>query len=337
MKEGTTKFIFLNTRLNLISIVFVLSIIAGILSPIKTGQANEVTPVIISSGNILGVYFPISGAICHSLNSLRQKTQQICAVVPGSGSLESIELLREKKVDFAIVQSDWQYWAFKGAGFFKDPTPFEDLRTVVSFYTEPLIMAVRNGEGVKSLDDLKGLNISIGQPNSAARAMMEELMRIMGWSFTSFNEIHEMSVEEQSSALCNNRIDAAVYATGSPSSTLINLTNKCSVSFLPIKGPEIKALLENKVFYQEAIIPSDVYKGINSAVPSFGVGPVLVTRKDVSDVKVKKIVEAMFSNLDSFRKLHPALNWLKEEKMKVQGMSSPLHSAASLFFSLSKR
>ena len=337
MKERSIYFIFYNIRSNLTSIVFVLFLVAGMLSPIKIGQANEGAPLIISSGNISGAYFLTSGAVCHLLNGLRQKPQQICAVVPGTGSLESIELLRERRVDFAIVQSDWQYWAFKGANFFKNPTPFQGLRSVVSFYTEPLIIAVRKGGGVKSLDDLGGLKISIGPPNSAARGMMEALMNSLEWSFTSFNEIHEMAIEEQSSALCNNQIDAAIYATGSPSSTLINLTNKCGISFLPISGPDIKKLLHNKTFYQEAIIPSDVYKGINSEVPSFGIGPVLVTLKDVSGIKVEMIIEAMFSNLDSFRKLHPALTWLKEEKMKVQGMSAPLHSAASLFFSLPNR
>ena len=63
-----------------------------------------------------------------------------------------------------------------------------------------------------------------------------------------------------------------------------------------IQDPDIKKLLHNKTFYQEAIIPSDVYKGINSEVPSFGIGPVLVTRKDVSGIKVEMIIEAMFSN-----------------------------------------
>ena len=45
-----------------------------------------------------------------------------------------------------------------------------------------------------------------------------------------------------------------------------------------------------------------------------------------------EMVEAVFDNLDEFKKLHPALRVLKPEDMIKNGLSAPLHEGALKYY-----
>ena len=240
--------------------------------------------------------------------------------------------MRAGQIDFAVVQSDWQFWAHKGAKFFADPTPFTSLNAVFALHAEPLIIAVRRDSGINAYADLKGKRVAIGAPATAARGMMEALLDALEWSISNFAEVQELAMGQQAAALCDNRIDAAAYAAGSPSATLAALTARCDVSFLPLSGPAVDTLLTEKPFYRRAAVPAGVYTGIDAAVPTFGIGATLVTRADVPDAAVEAVVTAVFEKFDTFRSLHPALTWLALDQMSRDGLSAPLHPAAERYF-----
>lgn len=301
------------------------------------GFANDATATehqtfVIGTGKVAGVYYPAAGAICQAMNGVRESGDPTCAVVPGESSKANLAALRAARTDFAIVQSDWQFWAHQGAEFFADPTPFASLRAVMALHAEPLVIAVRRDSGIGALADLKGKRVSVGAPASASRGMMEALMGALGWSMSDFGEVQELAAPQQAAALCDSDIDSAVYAVGSPSATLAALAARCEVSFLPLTGPEVDQLLAENKFYRTAAIPAGIYAGIDAAVPTFGVGATLVTRANMSETVVAALVNAVLENFEAFRALHPALTWLDADQMMSAGLSAPLHPAAARVF-----
>lgn len=288
--------------------------------------------IAIGAGKVTGVYYPAAGAICQALNGARGDGGSTCAVVPGEGSKARLEALRAGLLDFAVVQSDWQFWAHEGAKFFTDPKPFTSLASVFALHAEPLVIAVRRGGGIKALADLQGKRAGIGAPATAERGMMEALVGALGWTMSGFTQVHELSAREQTAALCNDRIDFAVFAVGSPSSTLAALTAACDVSLLPLTGPAVEKLLQENPFYRKATVPAGLYAGVDTAVATFGVGATLVARADVPDASVEALVATVFENFEVFRSRHPALTWLEAEKMAKDGLSAPLHPAAARHF-----
>lgn len=288
--------------------------------------------ITIGAGQVAGVYYPAAGAICQAVNGTLTEGGPTCAVIPGEGSKASLEALRAGRTDFAVVQSDWQFWAHNGAKFFNDPTPFTSLVSVFALHGEPLVIAVRRGGAIKALADLKGKRAGVGAPATAERGMMEALLGALGWSMSDFAQVQELAARQQTAALCNNSIDAAVYAVGSPSATLAALTGQCDVRFLPLTGPVVDKLLIENTFYRKVAVPAGIYTGVDTAVPTFGVGATLVTRADVPDAAVEALVTAVFENFDAFRSRHPALTWLEAEQMARDGLSAPLHPAAARYF-----
>ncbi len=302
---------------------------SGALSGVRAADGDT---VVIGAGAVAGVYFPAAGAICRMMNNTRTGDDPTCVVVPGEGSKVNLEALRDGRLDFAIVQSDWQFWAHNGAEFFADSTPFSSLNSVFALHAEPLVIATRRGAGIEALADLKGKRVSVGGPGSAARGMMEDVLATLGWSMSDFAEAHELTPRQQTAALCDNSLDAAVYAVGSPSATLAALTAQCAVSIVPVSGEPIEKLLSEKPYYRSAAVPAAVYAGVDAAVPTFGVGATLVTRAEVDDATVAALVAAVFENFAAFRALHPALTWLDAEQMARDGLSAPLHRAAARYF-----
>jgi TRAP transporter TAXI family solute receptor len=67
-------------------------------------------------------------------------------------------------------------------------------------------------------------------------------------------------------------------------------------------------------------------------VTTFGVGATFVTSADVPEEVVYVIVQAVFENLDQFKKLHPAFANLKQEEMIKDGLSAPLHAGAEKYY-----
>jgi len=238
----------LRLRLRLFAILAAASAVAG---GADAGAAERDT-IIIGAGQVAGVYYPAAGAICQLVNGAGAADDPICVVVPGESSKTNLEALRANRIDFAIVQSDWQFWAHTGADFFADPTPFVALNAVMSLHAEPLIVAVRRNAGITAVTDLKGKRVSVGAPATAGRGMMEALMAAHGWSMSDFSEVQELAASQNTAALCNNDVDSVVFAVGSPSATLATLTATCAVSFLPLSGPEVDKILKSNSFYRKA-------------------------------------------------------------------------------------
>lgn len=115
----------------------------------------------IGTGAITGVYYPAGGAICRLLNRGRNEHGIRCSVESTGGSVSNLNAIRNSGIEFGIVQSDWQYNAYNGSGFFADQSPFKDLRSVFSLYTETFTIAVLEKSGIKTLEDLVGKKLTL--------------------------------------------------------------------------------------------------------------------------------------------------------------------------------
>ncbi len=66
-------------------------------------------------------------------------------------------------------------------------------------------------------------------------------------------------------------------------------------------------------------------------VPTFGVCATLVTSSEISDDVVYAVTKAVFEDLESFKKLHPAY-MLVTKKSMLECLSAPIHSGAMKYY-----
>ena len=313
---------------------FVVAISAAGMASSDRARAAD---VIIGAGDEAPVHFHVGRAICRAISkSIEGETCQT-ERIEGRDAAEPLAVLGEVRngaIEIGIVQSDWVHHAFTGSGpvEFMD-VGFENLRILLLLHGEPFTVVARRDAGISKLADLAGKRVNIGVPGSDQRVVMQQVMTAMGWSRDSFTLADELTGPEQSLALCHDRIQAMVAIVAHPDAGLAKTMALCDAELVEIAGAEIAGLIADKPYFTVTEIPAGTYENQTAAVKTFGVRVVAVVSEDMSDQTAYDIVQAVFGNFDSFKRIHPALRQLRLQDMKSEGDGAPMHPGAIRKFS----
>ena len=294
--------------------------------------------VTIGTGGVTGVYYPTGASICRLLNNSDKNKPKAerhnirCAVESTGGSVYNINTIRAGELQMGVAQSDWQYHAYNGTSKFSKMGPFKKLRAVFSVHGEPFTLIARADSGIKTFDDLKGKRVNIGNPGSGQRGTMDIVMAAKGWTKSDLRLASELKGSEQSKALCDNKLDAMIYAVGHPAGAIKEATTTCDSVLVDVSGPVIDKLVKENPYYKYTTIPGGMYKGNPNDIKTFGVAATFVTSSDVSEKAVYNLVKAVFEKFDIFKKLHPAFANLSKQDMIHNGNSAPLHRGALKYY-----
>jgi TRAP transporter TAXI family solute receptor len=299
--------------------------------------------VVVGTAPVAGVYYPAGGALCRLVNHLREKHALRCLVESTAGSEDNLRRLRAGELDFALLQSDWQYYAGQGAateaaaGAAEAAEAAEGetgpaLRAVLSLHAQPFTLLVAPQSDIAGLADLKGKRMNLGPVGSAQRAAGEVLIEALGWETTDFAEVTQLAAGEQVEALCAGRIDAFLMPISHPNGLIGAATDRCRARLVPIEGRAVDLLLASWPFYSKAAIPGGTYLANSESVQTFGLRATLVTSRKTPDETVYWVVRALFEQLDAFREQHPALAGLEPAGMVSQGNSLALHEGALRYY-----
>jgi TRAP transporter TAXI family solute receptor len=281
---------------------------------------------------VVGVYFPAGGAVCAMVNRHRAETGLRCVIESTDGSVANLEALRRGEEDMAIVQSDWQYYAVEGLGPFKSEGPFEGLRALFTIHGEPLTLMVRKNAAIASLADLKAKRINIGPKGTGQRALADLLIHAMGWKAADFASLAEIDANLQTSALCNNQIDAFLMPMSHPNGAVEEAAMRCGALLVPLSGPAVDKLLAEKPYLARDVIPGGTYSGNPNATATFGPRATLLTTKAMSEEVGYRIVKAVFDDFDKFTAMHPSFRALTPAAMIGPGNTAPLQAGAKRYF-----
>ncbi|MFH0257598.1 TAXI family TRAP transporter solute-binding subunit [Vibrio rumoiensis] len=296
-------------------------------------QAEEnKTYITIATGAVTGVYYPAGSSICKLINKGRLQHHIRCSVESSAGSVDNINQVRLGKNDFSIAQSDWQYLAYQGSSEFTPSSPYTNMRTLFSLHSEPFNLIVRNDSNIKTVADLAGKRVNIGNKGSGDRATMERIMKQFGWSSKSFSRATEFTGASRAQALCDNQIDAFVSILGNPNASIKEATTACQAKLIPVTGPKIDQLVNDTSYYANTSIPANLYPNNDKDIKTFGTLSVVFTDKRMPDDVAYNITKAVFENFDTFKRLHPAFAALKKENMIKDGISAPLHPGAIRYY-----
>ena len=311
-----------------------LKLTAAVLAVAATGglaQAQQ-TFITIGTGGVTGVYYPTGGAICRLVNKDRKEHGVRCSVESTGGSVYNTRTIRAGELDFGVVQSDVQSAAMEGVRAFDGDEPYTDLRAVFSVHPEPMHVMVRADSGINSVGDMKGKRVNIGNPGSGTRVLAGVLMDAAGVTPDDFALAAELKSSEQSAALCDGKLDAAIWAAGLPNGSSMEATSTCDIKLLDLTTSGTDKVLAANAAYAAATIPGGMYPGNDKDVASWGPKATFVTDASTSDEVVYVLVKAIFENFDDFKKLHPAFGRLTEEGMIKDGLSAPLHPGAEKYY-----
>jgi hypothetical protein len=297
-----------------------------------TPVVAKTTFVTIGTGGITGVYYPTGGAIARIVNKKRKVYGIRCTVESTGGSVFNVNAVMAGDLEFGVVQSDRQFQAMKGMAEWKEKGPQKDLRAVFTIHPESITLVAADDAGIKSINDLRGKRVNIGNPGSGQRQNSIDGLDNAGINYEKDLKAEGVKAAEAPGLLQDGRIDAFFYTVGHPSGAIKEATaGRRKVHFVPITG--VDKLLKKYPYYAKAMIPIKLYPGATNTkdVETFGVKATFVTSAKVPDRVVYAITKEVFDNFEDFKKLHPAYQVLTKENM-LEGMSAPIHPGAMKYY-----
>ena len=298
---------------------------------IGNAQAAE-QYITIGTGGQTGVYYVAGQSICRFVNRGGDDHNIKCNAPASGGGVANVNGLRSGEYNFGIMQSDHQYKALEGVAPFQNSQPMEDIRAVFSLQSEVFTILARKDADIVKLDDLKGKRVNIGNPGSGQRDTFEQVMEVKGWQPSVFSLVADLKPAEQASAMSDNNIDAMSYFVGHPNGAIQEASTTTDAVLVAVTGPEIDKLLAEKSYFTKAVIPGGMYRGNPDDTPSIGGKAVLSTTAETDPELVYQLVKSVFSNIDRFKRLHPAFKDLQESEMIEVGLSAPLHEGAVRYY-----
>jgi uncharacterized protein len=288
----------------------------------------------IATGEYMGRYLPTGGAIAEIVNNKQEEYGFRCTAKTTSGSMFNINAIMADDMEFAIVQSDSQYQAFNGLAEWKDKGAQKDLRSMFSLYTESVTLLTSVDSGARTIKDLKGKRVYIGEIGSGSRQNAIDALNAEGidWK-TDIKVIEKGKKYDVQSMLMRGELDAFFYTVGHPTTAIQFATLGAKKTlFIPIVN--IEDLLSKNPYYVKSFIPVSPYPQIanDEDVKTFGVKATFVTSAKIPDNVVYAITKEVFENLGSLKYSHPTLNMLTKESMVTDGLTAPMHPGALQYY-----
>lgn len=295
-------------------------------------MAARQTFVTIGTGGITGVYYPTGGAIAKIVNAKKDVYKVRASVESTGGSKFNINAIASKDLDFGIAQADTQYMAYNGKGPWAGQ-PVKKLRAVFALAPEAVTFIAAEDSGIKSIKDVKGKIVNLGDPGSGNRVNAMDIFTAAG--IVPGKDFHDEKLKPADAprVMQDGRIDGFFYTVGHPNGNIKEATaGKRKARIVSITGMD--KLLKDAPYYAMTTIDMSQYPDATNAkekVETIGMLATLVTNADVPNDVVYAITKEVMTNLDQFRKLHPALASLTQKSM-LEGLTAPIHPGAMKYY-----
>ena len=275
---------------------------------VATGCSKEVenNNIHLATGGTGGTYFAYGNAL---KDVAKQDSNIDMNVQMSAGSAANIRLIENNIVDMAIVQNDTLTDAFGGKGEFEG-NPIKKTKAVAGLYTENYQIVVNKKLQLNSVEDLKGLRVSVGEEGSGVLKNAKNILKAYGLTVNDI-DVRYLSFEDAANALKNGEIDAFFVTAATPTKAISELAD---------------------AGYSVTTIKSGTYKGINKDITTVGVMAVLVANENVSANHIDAILNLLKVHHDSFNKISvDTLNIFDESALN--SIDAPFHKAAAKWYS----
>lgn len=282
----------------------------------------------IATASTGGSWYPAGGAISSLINKYVPNTE--ASAHPSAASRENIRLLEEKKTDLAMVMPSVAFFAESGTALYKGKPPAK-ISGLFSFWGIDLLIIARAKTDIYKIEDLKGKKVGFGPPGSGSANMSEKILEEYGLTYKDMKP-QFISATEQSQALKDGTLDAAMYTIGTPASAFVDLCTLTKCRLIPIEKGMMKKILKKYPYYAESVIPAKAYPQINTDTPALKWVGIVITYDDLDPELAYQIVKTVCKDhLDEFKQCHAKAKELTTVGMS-KGMSIPWHPGAARFW-----
>ena len=222
-----------------------------------------------------------------------------------AGSMANLRLLSEGYVDVAIAQAD--------------------LATAAYYGTDE-----KGDSGIKSLDDLQGKTVSIGEAESGTERNALQILQVSGLA-SPITETVNLTYIEAAEKLKSGEIDAMFYTGGVQTNVIAELADSCEIALIPVDAKTVDKLKLAYSSYETCEIPANTYNGQTEQVATVGVKALLLASEKMSDETAKELTRQLFAHATEIE-YATSLKEIADVNAAVDGVQIPFHPGAKAYY-----
>lgn len=204
------------------------------------------------TGGDTGTYYGFGGVLASYVSN---NTGVSVTAVTSGGSQNNIEELAAGNVQLGFVQSDVMSYAYNGERLFD--TKVDGFSVVAALYMEQ-VQIITLDSSIKSVEDLKGKNVSIGDLGSGVYFNAIDVLGAYGLSESDIKPVYQ-SFGNSVDSLKDKKIDAAFVVAGAPTTAVVDLVSTNTTYMVEIDDAHAKTLLEGSPYYSNYTITAGTY------------------------------------------------------------------------------
>jgi len=278
------------------------------------------------TGNIGGNYYSYGNAYSQLLNADDENI--MVNVRTTAGSAANLRLIQQGFLDIAVAQSDTLLEAYSGQGNFSD-IPCIGVRAVAGLYTEECQIIVSEDSDIKTVSDLYGKRVSVGEKESGVTKNAEQILQASGLTFDMIKPEY-LSFSDSADALEKGSIDAFFCTAGAPTTAVSELSKDYDIRLISLDENTVNKIIDTYPGYTKCVIPSSVYQGQSEDVVTVGVKAVLVAGSKVTSDTAYKLVNTLFDHKSELRYATCADEL--DIDFAVEGIAVPFHEGAAKWY-----
>ncbi len=300
----------------------------------NNGNENEpavtsVDKIVLATGGNTGTYYAYGMAMGPIL---AEKTGIKFDVQSTGASKANIQLVQVEEADMAVVQNDVMYYAYTGTDLFTGEQT-TDFAAVAVLYPELCQIIATKDSGIKTVADLKGKRVSVGDAGSGVEFNAKQILAAYGIDMSADIQKQNLGFGPSADALKDGKIDAFFCVAGIPTTAITDLAMNNEITVVAVEDEKYEALAKQYGFYTQQIVPADTYSGMTEDVKTVAVMATYIVDKDLPEDVVYDITKAIFENKEAIAAAHVKGTELDVNKA-IDGIPAevPLHPGAKKYY-----
>ncbi len=320
-------------RIKIASSLF-LSLALGLIPGLSWSGQNY----LLATASTGGTYYPVGVALATLTKvKIQPKHGSGMSAINSAGSAENIKLLRDKEVQFAILQGLYGSYAWQGSGPLEKQGKQGYLRSVSMLWQNVEQFVVKK-EHAKSgtladLKAMKGMKMALGKKNSGTIGSNRALLSNLGLAIDTDYELFHAGYGPSAGALQDGRVEGVNTPAGVPTGALTKLFASAGgkVSPLQVSDAEVAEADGGRGLWTRYTIPAGTYPGQDKDWNTIAQPNFLAVRADVSEEFVYQFTKTMYENLPFLQAIHKATKAMSPESA-LAGLPVPLHPGAVRYY-----
>ena len=248
-----------------------------------------------------------------------------------AGSVENLRKTDAGRQQMSVVYSG-HVWLGRNGKMKNDTKKYENVLAVAWLYGAPAQMVVRAGSGIKSVKDLAGKKVGVGNAGSGAFANCELFFTHMGiWDKIERNA---MGYNDAAAAFGNNQLDAFWLFTAFPSGAVIMAAQTNDIALLDLDADaKASGFYDKYPYFGKLAVPAGTYKGVDYDAPSFQDSALWVANSEVPADVVYKLLTLVYSD-EGLKHMYGQKKTFKNMKLDTGATNivTPFHPGAEKFW-----